>query len=439
VRLVVHHLHHLLAEGAALGRVVGDAELVERVGEAHHAQPDAARGLRHVVDLRQRVAVDLDHVVEEARGAVDDRAVFLPVEARVGAVALDQHAQVDRAQVAGVEGVQRLLAAGVRGLDQAHVLDRIAVVDAVDEDDARLARRPGVLDDQVPDLADGPELLGLLALRVALLELGPLLGARVLHHVLGLGLGAQLVQEAVRDRDRDVVVGQHPEVVLHADEVDDVGVVDAQDAHVGAAPERALLDRVRGLREDLDERERALGGAAGAAHEVAGRTQAREAEARAAARLLDQGRGLDRVEDAFDRVLDREHEAGREHAHLAPGVHQRRAVGHELAPGHQLVELARDRERALRRAARELELALGDVRGDAPEQLPRRLADLARVRVLLQVAALEHRGRILGQVRVLEVARRRDRFQLGHHVHGAACVGRGTALRVVGHCGQGRH
>ena len=86
-------------------------------------------------------------------------------------------------------------------------------------------------------------------------------------------------EEAVRDGDRDVVVLQLPEIVLERDELHDVGVVDAQDAHVGAAPERTLLDRVGGLREDLDEGQRPLGGASAGAHQVAGRPQAREAEA----------------------------------------------------------------------------------------------------------------------------------------------------------------
>ena len=38
----------------------------QQVREAHDAQANATGRLRHVVDLGQRVAVDLDHVVEEA-------------------------------------------------------------------------------------------------------------------------------------------------------------------------------------------------------------------------------------------------------------------------------------------------------------------------------------------------------------------------------------
>jgi hypothetical protein len=140
--------------------------------------------------------------------------------------------------------VQRLLAARIRGLDQTDVLDRVLLVDAVDEDDAGFARAPGVLDDQVPELADGVELAQELALGVLLVELGPDLRARVLDLVRGLRVGRELGQEAVRHGDGDVVVLDLAEVVLEADELDDVRVVDAQDAHVGAAPEGALLDRV---------------------------------------------------------------------------------------------------------------------------------------------------------------------------------------------------
>jgi hypothetical protein len=48
---------------------------------------------------------------------------------------------------------------------------------------------------------------------------------------------------------------------------------------------------------------------------------------------------------------------------------------HELAPGHQAVELLGDEQRALGRPAREEQLGLGDVRRDPPERLARRLDD----------------------------------------------------------------
>ena len=74
---------------------------------------------------------------------------LLPVD---GAV-LDEPAQVDRTQVAGFVGQQRLLAAGVGGFDLADQRGRVVAVEAVEEDDARLAVLPGLLDDALEDLA----------------------------------------------------------------------------------------------------------------------------------------------------------------------------------------------------------------------------------------------------------------------------------------------
>ena len=223
--------------------------------------------------------------------------------------------------------MQGLLATGVGRFDQADVLDRVLLVDAIDEDHSGLARAVGVLDDRLPDLTDGPVLARGLALGVDLLELRPLFAARVHHLVDRVGVRAQLIHEAVGDRDRDVVVVELGQVVLNVDEVVDVRVVDPQHAHVRAAAEGALLDGLGGLGEDLDEGHRALGGATRAGDYVAAGAQTREAKARAAAGLLDQGRGLDRVEDALDRVLHRQHKARAEHAHLTASVHQGGAVG----------------------------------------------------------------------------------------------------------------
>ena len=54
---------------------------------------------------------------------------------------------------------------------------------------------------------------------------------------------------------------------LALDEVQDVRMVDAQDAHVGAPTSAALLHGLRGLVEDAHERDRARGHALGGADE----------------------------------------------------------------------------------------------------------------------------------------------------------------------------
>ena len=63
--------------------------------------------------------------------------------------------QVNRPEVARLIGKKRLLAAGVGGPNGAEPGRLVMAVDLVDEDQARVARFPGPLDDPLPDLADG--------------------------------------------------------------------------------------------------------------------------------------------------------------------------------------------------------------------------------------------------------------------------------------------
>ncbi len=144
--------------------------------------------------------------------------------------------------------------------------------------------------------------------------------------------------KAFGDGHGDVeVLGGDP-VALHGDEMPDVRVVDAQDAHVGAAARAALLDGLGAGVDDLQERDRARGDALGLAHETARRADAGEVEAGAAALLVDQGGVLHRLENAVQRILDGQDEAGGK-AHLALGAGQGRRVGHEILAHHGLEEI----------------------------------------------------------------------------------------------------
>src|SRR5690606_9294032 len=61
--------------------------------------------------------------------------------------------------------------------------------------------------------------------------------------------------ERIRRRDADIKVGRAREIPLEVDELKNVGMVDAQDAHVGPATGSALLDRLGGGIENLKERD----------------------------------------------------------------------------------------------------------------------------------------------------------------------------------------
>ena len=153
VGLRLQEAHHLFAEGERFVGVVGDAQLHEGVVPAHDAEADLARGLGGAVDLFDGVAVHVDDVVEEADALGDDLGEALPVEASVVAVGPHEAGEVERAEVAGLVGEERLFAAGVGGLDRAEVGGWVVAVDAVDEDDAGVAVLPGVGDEHVEDVA----------------------------------------------------------------------------------------------------------------------------------------------------------------------------------------------------------------------------------------------------------------------------------------------
>jgi hypothetical protein len=250
----------------------------EQVGPAHDPQADPAVRAGHLGDLRQGILVDLDDVVEEPDGGRDDAGEALPVEGpRFGGVV--EVRDVDRAEVAGLVGVQGLFATGVRRPDRAESPGRVAPVDPVDEDESRVAHRPGRPDEETEDFA------GLLR---------PVLPALVR---VAYGIGAVLLEgthELVGHGDGDVEIGQAPAVPLH----------------VGPTARPALLDGLgRGV-DDPEERDRSRGDALGLSDEAPPGTERAEIEAGPAAFLVDEGRVLDGVEDGVHRILDGEDEAG---------------------------------------------------------------------------------------------------------------------------------
>ena len=68
---------------------------------------------------------------------------------------VDERGQVDRTEVAGLVGQERLFAARIRGPNRTQVGCRVVAVDLVDEDQAGIARLPRPLHDPLPDFADG--------------------------------------------------------------------------------------------------------------------------------------------------------------------------------------------------------------------------------------------------------------------------------------------
>ena len=127
----------------------------------------------------------------------------------------------------------------------------------------------------------------------------------------------------------------------------------------------------------------------------------REAEAGAAARLVHEGHGLERVVDAAPAVgqgvFHRQHEARGELAQGTAGIHQRGRVRLEAAVDHQVVELPRDLpHRGLGGAV--VGVHVGDGLGHAPEHRLGTLDGLALL-VLLQIPLGQHDARVLREFR----------------------------------------
>ncbi len=380
LRLDIQELHHLPPHLHSFGRIVRNAEAHEHVREAHDAEADAANALGEGVDLRERILVDVDDVVEEVRRELDVALERVPVHAPVDHVVAD----VDAAEVADVVRKQRLLAAGIRRLVQAEVRHRVEAVRLVDVEAPRLARAPRAFDHAIPH-----------HLRVELPR--DALGDGI-NEVVRL-TRAERRDEVRRDRDGDVEVHDLREVFLAGDELEDVRMIDAQNSHVRAAARAALLHRIRGRVVELHEGDRTGRDAGGGAHHRSFRAQTRKGEPRATARLVNERHRPERVVDARlsvgQRVVDGEYEARGELAERSSRVHQRGGVGLEPALRHEAVELIRHRSR--RSLARTVPpIRLSHHRRHTPEEILRLLGWSSSL-VLYQIALLEDNPCILAE------------------------------------------
>src|SRR5919112_3158851 len=378
--LIIHELHYLLGEGEALFRVVGDAELYEEIRKAHDPEPNTSVPPAHRVDLVQGVVVLLDDIVQKADRRVYRLPQVVPVD--VSGILAVEAFQVDAPQVARVIRRQMRLRAWVRRLYR-ELRCRVVVVDLVYEHDARLAVEMRTLDD-LPEQVPGANGLHYRSVAgIGKLEVGVRLDG--LHELVGYGHG-------------DVEVVDLVVVLLAGDELLYVGVVHPEDAHVRPTPGPALLDLVRRSVVDGHERDRTARHAHGRLHQVVLGTQTREAEARAAAALVDDRLVLEGVVDAVYGVLDRQHEARGKLLQLPARVHEGRRVRHEPPAEHHLEEpLLRLLVEPLGLLALfETEFALRDVRRNPQEHLDGLLCRLALL-VLFEVALPENGARVLGE------------------------------------------
>ena len=134
----------MLAEGQCFFRVVCDPHPREDVRPSHDSEANPTGHLGHLFDLRDRIVVRVDDVVEEAGRKGNDLAELVPVNLQSldAARARSGHenlVEVDRPEIAGLVRKKRLLATGIGRLDLTEGWRRVLGVDLVDEDHSRVA------------------------------------------------------------------------------------------------------------------------------------------------------------------------------------------------------------------------------------------------------------------------------------------------------------
>ena len=195
----------------------------------------------------------------------------------------------------------------------------------------------GLVDEQVSGITDDPGILGDLVPEVASAD-----GAVHLAAVDQVEVGVLLdgLHEGVGDGYRDVEVGDLTLDRLGFDEGLDVGMVDAEDTHVGPTPRPALGDLSEPSVIDPQKPHRPRCSAHAPFDDGVGWTQVREGEAVAPTGLLDgcgDFQGLeDRGTPSDEVIVDGEHEAGSQLTKGCSRSSPGRAVGEEGQRGDQL-------------------------------------------------------------------------------------------------------
>ena len=73
-------MHQLFGEQDRFGRIVGNAEADQEIGEPHHPESQFPIGVGHFANLGQGESVHLNHIVEEPDSPVDVFGKLFPIE-----------------------------------------------------------------------------------------------------------------------------------------------------------------------------------------------------------------------------------------------------------------------------------------------------------------------------------------------------------------------
>ena len=295
--------------------IVGQAGGHEQRAEIRVAQTERAVVVRVLADRFGGIAGVVHQNLLRGDHDVHGVAVGVDVERAVGR---ELH-QVERRQVASGVVEKHVFRAGIRGVDACRVLRRVPAVDGGIELHAGIAALPGGLGDFLQQVARLVSVDHAAAEDRTRREIGIALDRE--HELIGhahrvVGVLEEDGRIGFGVRRGAVVAGLHQRpglgffFGLAVDEVDDVGMVDVEDHHLGGAAGFAtrLDDAGEGVKA-FHEAERSAGDAA--AGKTFGRAaQRREIRARARSPLEQHAFGLGQGEDGIQRILHRIDEAG---------------------------------------------------------------------------------------------------------------------------------
>ncbi len=276
-RFLAQRRHHFRDHLAARCRVVAQPQLDQRVGQPHDAQPQAAQVLRGDPVVFQCEHVHVQHVVEKAHAG----AHVSPEASEIELTVLHVGGQVDRAEIAGLADSEGDLATGIGAANLialAQVPQRRVLVDPVHENQPRFAGTPGVLRHLIPQpgrrnaavltsvidwYAFCAVFLALRQVRPVAAEVACLLGQVILaRHLLGRqgpdaarlqGVPERLVHQNRDVEGGDVALAGFAVEVLGGQEIQHIGVRDADGGHPRAASRSALPHHPQHRRIDIPQ------------------------------------------------------------------------------------------------------------------------------------------------------------------------------------------
>ena len=147
----------------------------------------------------------------------------------------------------------------------------------------------------------------------------------------------ECLHERISDANGQIEIRHLGWRLFECDEVEDIRVINTEDAHIRATSGPALLDDVRREVEQAHEGNGPGGHAARRRDPVVVRAHVAKRESRASARLVDERLMFQAVIDGGQGVFDREDETGGELLEASPGVHQCGRIGKKIEPSHAVV------------------------------------------------------------------------------------------------------